>query len=55
MLELGFEVTAGWFCRRVKDVAVGVVFPTMVNAPKPAFLVAPEEQRRAAMQTVLSQ
>ena len=43
MLELCLDIAASRFRRRAEDVAVGVEFPALVNAPEASLLVAPEK------------
>ena len=42
----------GRLARQVDAVAVGVEFPAVIDAAQAAFLVAAEEQRRAAMRAI---
>jgi len=47
------EILVRRHARHVDAVAGDVVFPAMIDAADPAFLVAPQEQRGAAMRAAM--
>ena len=51
--HLGLEIGLGWLVGHVDAVAADVELPAVVDAANALFLVATEEQRRAAMRAVV--
>ena len=52
-LHFRFEIGLGWFVWHVDAVAVDIELPAVVHAAKAGFLVSSEEERSAAMWTVV--
>ncbi len=54
-LYLAAEILVGRQIRHVEAIALGVELPAVIDAAQPALLVAPEEQRGAAMRAAVVQ
>ena len=54
-MRLSVEPAAFGLAGLVEDVALHVELPAVIEAAQPAFFVAPERERRAAMQAVLAE